>query len=173
MCNMLCAICYVPPTLYCAVPYIAACVDLSRTVFRDRSKMCLMKWSLIRLRYLWDNMALTDLELLPSPSIPNGLKRFRSQISLYICCSPTKCCRKVMFQSYLFVSLYFHRQGGSHHRGPQFPPPPTHTHTCLKLFNFSTRTSLSKDPTPRSCSNIFIMKHDWHPTGMLSCLWRC
>ena len=23
--------------LYCAVPYIAACVDVSRTVFRDRS----------------------------------------------------------------------------------------------------------------------------------------
>ena len=29
------------PTLYCVVPYIAACVDISRTVFWDRSKTSL------------------------------------------------------------------------------------------------------------------------------------
>ena len=27
--------------LYCAVPYIAACVDVSKTVFRDRSQVTL------------------------------------------------------------------------------------------------------------------------------------
>ena len=27
----------IPHALYCVVPYIAACVDVSRTVFQDRS----------------------------------------------------------------------------------------------------------------------------------------
>ena len=34
-------------TLYCAVPYIAACVDISRTVFRDHSVLCLPGKALI------------------------------------------------------------------------------------------------------------------------------
>ena len=84
------------------------------------------------------------------PFHPHRLKRFRSQISVYIYCSSTKSCRKVMFQSYLFVCLCFHRTRWVTPQRARVanPPPPFLPRTCLKLFNFSTRTSLHKDPPP-------------------------
>ena len=59
------------PTLYCAVPYIAACVDVSRMVFRDHSN-----WAL-RGHYGQNRFGIQDMSWLLHHKIMRMVRSFK------------------------------------------------------------------------------------------------